>query len=110
MKLFFDQNISYRILKKIGDIFPGSKQVKELKLDNSTDIDIWNYARVKDFVIVTFDSDFIDIATLKGAPPKIIWLRMGNASTDNIASLLRQKSNIIKSFIEDDDSSSLEIF
>jgi len=30
MKLLLDQNISFRITNKIQDLFPGSKQVKDL--------------------------------------------------------------------------------
>lgn len=37
MKLLLDQNISFRITKKIQDIFPDSKQVKDLGLENSKD-------------------------------------------------------------------------
>ena len=37
MKLLLDQNISFRISKKIQDIFPDSKQVKDLGLENSKD-------------------------------------------------------------------------
>ena len=32
MKLLLDQNISFRITNKIQDLFPGSKQVKDLGL------------------------------------------------------------------------------
>lgn len=73
MKLLFDQNISFRITKGISDIFPNSKQVRQLNLDDSSDIDIWRYARKNDYVIVTFDADFSDIANVNGCPPKIIW-------------------------------------
>jgi len=38
MKLLFDQNISFRLIKQITDLFPDSKQVRELGLENSTDI------------------------------------------------------------------------
>jgi len=34
MTLLFDQNISFRIIKKIEDIFPGSISVLELSPDN----------------------------------------------------------------------------
>lgn len=78
MKLLFDQNISFRIVKKLEDVFPEAKQVAQLNLYNSSDIEIWNFAKENDFAIVTFDSDFIDISTLKGHPPKIVWLRYGN--------------------------------
>ena len=58
MKLLFDQNISYRITKTIADQFPNAKQVKELGLENSTNLEIWEYAKSNGFTIVTFDSDF----------------------------------------------------
>ncbi len=81
MKLSFDQNISYRILKKLERTYPASDQVKKLGLENPTDIELWEYARINSYAIVTFDSDFMDIANLKGHPPKIIWLRTGKTST-----------------------------
>ena len=48
-------------------------------------MEIWEYAKNNNFCIVTFDADFVDIATIKGHPPKIIWLRTGNMTTENIA-------------------------
>ncbi len=44
MKLLFDQNISFRLVKRIKDIFPEAKQVRELLLENATDIEIFEYA------------------------------------------------------------------
>ncbi len=66
MKLLFDQNISFRILKLLGKFFPDSNQVRGLGLENKTDIEIWGFARKEGFTIVTFDSDFCDIANLNG--------------------------------------------
>lgn len=37
MKLLFDQNISFRLIRKIADVFPEAKQVRELGLENFTD-------------------------------------------------------------------------
>jgi predicted nuclease of predicted toxin-antitoxin system len=45
MKLLLDQNISFRIASKIQDLFPGSKQVRDLGLENSKDSFLWNYAK-----------------------------------------------------------------
>ena len=86
MRLLLDQNISFRVAKIIADRFPIVKQVRELGLENSTDIEIWEYAKSNSFTIVTFDSDFYDLSVVRGCPPKIIWLRIGNSSTENIAS------------------------
>ncbi len=75
MKLLFDQNISFRLIKRIIDVYPESRQVRELGLENATDFEIFEYAKKNDYAIVTFDSDFCDLNIIKGFPPKIIWLR-----------------------------------
>lgn len=94
MKLLFDQNISYRLVQKIAEFYPNSKQVKELNLENFSDIEIWKFAKENSYTIVSFDSDFYDIANIKGHPPKIIWLRVGNTTTNNLEKFL-----LIKDFI-----------
>ena len=99
MKLLFDQNISFRVVKKIANAFPEAKQVRELGIENFQDLEIWNYAKENDFSIVTFDADFFDLSSLKGHPPKIIWLRFGNSTTDILASKLISKKETISDFI-----------
>lgn len=99
MKLLFDQNISFRILKKIEKYFPESRQVKELGLQNFSDRQIWTYAKENNFALVTHDSDFFDLANLFGHPPKIIWLRTGNRNTNELAELINYKSEIILDFL-----------
>lgn len=101
MKLLFDQNISFRIEKPINVYFPDSRQVKNLGLENASDIDIWHYARKHGYVITTFDADFADFALLRGCPPKIIWLRTGNMTTDNIVEVLVSNFIIISRFIRE---------
>ncbi len=99
MKLLFDQNVSYRIVGKLKDIFQDCSQVKIAGLENATDSEIWNYAKRSGYSIVTFDTDFYDRATLKGHPPKVIWLRVGNTSTLNLEKILRKNEKIIKEFL-----------
>ena len=103
MKLLFDQNISFRILKQISDAFPESKQVKEVGLENASDSEIWEFARKNKYDIVTFDSDFYDLSVMKGIPPKIIWLRIGNTSTINITKVLIDNQDLIREFIQSPD-------
>ncbi|MCF8296481.1 MAG: DUF5615 family PIN-like protein [Saprospiraceae bacterium] len=110
MKLLFDQNISFRLLSKINDIFPESYQVRELGLENSTDLQIWSYAKRNKMSIVTFDADFYDLSILKGYPPKIIWLRVGNKTTNNLEIVLRRNYNHIQIFLNTEESSELGCF
>lgn len=72
MKLLFDQNISYKIVKRLQQNFPQCAYFSQLGLVNAKDISIWNYAKENGCCIVTFDYDFIDFSILKGAPPKVI--------------------------------------
>ena len=102
MKLLFDQNISNRLVAKITHLFSYAKQVKELKLEGATDRQIWKYAKTNSFTIVTFDSDFYDLSVLYGHPPKIIWLRVGNISTNDLSSFLESKYQIITDFINEE--------
>jgi predicted nuclease of predicted toxin-antitoxin system len=109
MKLLFDQNISFRIVTLLSNVFPDAMQVRGLGLENVTDIEIWQFAQKHDFCIVTFDADFIDISNLKGYPPKIIWLRIGNSTTKSIAHTLTDNKDIITSFHNDQEIAFLEI-
>jgi len=110
MKLLFDQNISYRITKQIIDIFPESKQVRELGLENHTDKSIWEFAKEKGFTIVTFDGDFYDFSLIWGYPPQVIWIRSFNQTTKNIEKLLRMHHLAVEQFILEEDLGCIEIY
>ena len=99
-----DQNISFRLLKKISKLYPKADQVKGLGLENSTDLQLWKYAKKNGYSLVTFDADYLDIANLRGHPPKIIWLRVGNTSTENLAKLFIEKYSVIQDFISNPDN------
>lgn len=107
MKILLDQNISFRVIKGIQDLFPLARQVRELGIENYSDRKIWEFAMKEDYSIVTFDSDFYDLNLVLGTPPKIIWLRIGNATTDDIIQLFRQNSELIKEFLTNPDFSQL---
>jgi predicted nuclease of predicted toxin-antitoxin system len=88
-----------------------STKYKNVKLyiadKNYSDIEIWDYAKKNEYTIITFDSDFFDFANIKGHPPKIIWLRIGNTKTDFLAEILKEKYSIILDFIQSDNYSEI---
>lgn len=100
MKLLFDQNISFRVVRGLETVFPLAKQIRELGLENSTDREIWEYAKREGYTIVTFDSDFYDLTLVLGIPPKVIWLKFGNTSTVHLIRILKENQTIIAEFIE----------
>jgi len=110
MKLLFDENISYRILKYIDSHFPGSAHVTTIKKGKITDREIWDYAKQHNYVIVTYDEDFYEWQQLRDFPPYITWLRFGNATTRYIAGKLIRHKNDISKMVSDETKGVLEIY
>lgn len=90
MKLLFDHNLPPRLVSRLRDLFPDSEHVFTIGLDRATDLEIREYAKREDLVIVTKDADFSDLCVLGGFPPKVIWIRRGNCSATNLEELLRE--------------------
>ncbi|ELS33574.1 MAG: DUF5615 family PIN-like protein [Pseudanabaena sp.] len=89
MKLLFDHNLSPRLVNRLANLFPESTHVYTLGMGQEDDLNIWKYALSNDFTIVTRDSDYNELLVLKGFPPKVIWIRRGNCSTNEIETMLR---------------------
>lgn len=107
MKLLFDQNISFRIKRKLPIEFQNCKHVSDLDLQNTEDYIIWEYAKANDLSIVTFDQDFFEISLLNGTPPKIIWIKSGKLTTNEIANLLIEHWKSIQDFVSNIDYNDL---
>lgn len=109
MKYLFDQNISHRILSMLPAAYQYSSSVKKEKLIDYSDYQIWDFARENEFIIVTQDADFNDLAMLNGFPPKVIWIRVGNLKTIQIYHLLIRHEAAIQDFIQDPNYACFEI-
>jgi len=105
----FDQNLSFRLCERLADIFPNSSHVRLLGLEKVDDRALWQFARANGYTLVSLDSDFADMATLMGSPPKVVWLRRGNQATEAVAALLRTHAETIAAF-ERDTAACLEIY
>ncbi|SDE99462.1 Predicted nuclease, contains PIN domain, potential toxin-antitoxin system component [Dyadobacter soli] len=111
MKVLIDQNISQRILPSLAHQFDILKHVRHLDLTDAEDYDIFMFARNNGYqAIITADEDFIKLINQFSEPPKIVWIRTGNCSTRVLSALLREKVQMIREFISDDDFDIYEIF
>ena len=95
MKLLFDENLSHRLASLLADLFPDSVHVRDIGLKASDDIQVWDYAKSNDLIIVSKDSDMHDRSFLYGYPPKVIWVRLGNCSTSDVEKLLVQLNRLV---------------
>ena len=107
MKLLFDQNLSPHLPRLLADIYAESIHVREVGLRDAADFAIWQYAKREGYAIVSKDSDFQQRSLLHGAPPKFIWLRVGNCTVKRTESLLRSYAAAILTFNLDDSKSHL---
>jgi predicted nuclease of predicted toxin-antitoxin system len=107
VKLLFDENLSPRLPGLLSEEFPASAHVRAVGLLGSEDSRVWDHARDQGFAIVSKDSDFRQRSFVEGAPPKVIWLNVGNAGTEEIRALLLARRHRISQFEADADESLL---
>lgn len=109
MRLLLDQNLSSRLSARLGLIYPGMIHVSDLGLSAASDEEVWNAALREGCLIVTKDSDFVDLQVLRGFPPKVLWLRLGNCATSRIEDVLRAHAGDIAAFGADTEAGLLAL-
>lgn len=62
--------------------------LRDLGLRDAQDGEIFAAARAENAVIMTKDSDFIDLVCRLGSPPQILWITCGNVTNRNLKQLL----------------------
>ncbi len=103
MKLLFDQNLSPSLVIKLLEHCPGSTHVADVGLSKAIDHHVWDFAKKYQRIIITKDADFSDFVEMKGYPPKLVWIRKENCSTQVIEILLKDNLVNILAFEQDSD-------
>jgi len=98
VKLLFDENVSPKLTSRLAREYPGSAHVRDVGLRSAEDQQVWDYARTHGFVVASKDTDFRERSYVEGAPPKVIWLDVGNAGTDAIVQLLQEQVKRARQF------------
>jgi predicted nuclease of predicted toxin-antitoxin system len=101
MRLLLDANLSWRLTTALAASFGDCAHVDYIDIGvPAKDIEIWNFARKNNYIIVTQDSDFCNLLAIHGFPPKVVLLKKGNTNRKAVLSLLLT----CQSFIEDLDN------
>ncbi len=109
MKLLFDENLSPRLIDLLSSTFQESAHVRQVGLAQADDDTVWSYAKDHGFAIVSKDSDFHQRSFVLGVPPKVIWIRRGNCTTMDIATLLQKHNSDLQNFNENTEAAFLEL-
>ena len=81
MTFWLDEQISLLLAPWIQTCFNVSCcSVTDLPVDRGSDEHIFMSARNADAIVVSKDSDFVDLVSRLGPPPRILWVTCGNKS------------------------------
>jgi predicted nuclease of predicted toxin-antitoxin system len=97
MKLLFDENLSPKLPGLLASQFPGSAHVRDCGLKGQSDQAVWEYALAHQFTLISKDGDFYQRSLLLGAPPKLVWLCLGNCTRNQLLNLLLTHEKDIRS-------------
>jgi predicted nuclease of predicted toxin-antitoxin system len=109
VRLLFDEQLSEELVTALGDLYPDSLHVRLLGKGGAADPIIWQLAREHGCVLVTKDEDFHRLSVLRGAPPKVVWLRIGNCTTADLARLLTDRVDELRRFAAEAEVTFLEL-
>jgi predicted nuclease of predicted toxin-antitoxin system len=110
MKLLFDQSLSPRLVDLLADVYPDSNHVSTMGLDRAADEEVFARAGEQGYTVVSKDADFAEMSQAKGAPPKILRLRLGNCTTAQIEQALRFHQQTIQRLGTDPETEVLELW
>ncbi len=109
MKLLLDENISPRAVAALQELYPKTVHVRDVDLASAADQAVWSFAAELGFMIVSKDSDFHQLSFVRGFPPKVVWIRLGNCTTDEIVALLLERQSVLEAFDSDSEAAFLEL-
>ena len=89
MNIWIDAQLPPTLATWLTDNFDlQATALRDLELRDAQDTEIFEAARTVNAVIMTKDSDFIDLVCRLGTPPQILWLTCGNVTNRNLRRIL----------------------
>jgi predicted nuclease of predicted toxin-antitoxin system len=75
----------------------------------ASDERVWELATEHGCLLVSGDEDFHRLSVLRGAPPKVVWVRLGNCTTEAAAALLRHHESALHLLADQDEATFLAL-
>lgn len=64
-----------------------ASSLRDLGLRDAADIDIFHAARQERLVLISKDSDFVELVSRHGPPPQLIWVTCGNVTNSRLQAI-----------------------
>lgn len=74
--------------------------LKYLALDRSSDLEIFSKAKAEGVVLLSKDSDFLQLLDQWGPPPQVVFLRLGNSTNAFLRRYFTSKWSEVKAFLD----------
>lgn len=81
-----DENLPYRLRLRPSQPVHHSSDVG----GRPSDVELWEYAKTNNLVIVTKDADFSERILISEPPPRVVHLRFGNLRRKDFHAFLQQ--------------------
>ncbi len=79
MKFLVDNQLPIALSRFLETQQMQSCHVVDIQMDKASDREIWEYAKLHHYVIISKDADFVQFAHLMpDEAPAIVWVRLGN--------------------------------
>ncbi len=89
MTIWIDAYLSPAIATWITNTFGiTALALRDIGLRDAEDPEIFEAAKAQAIILITKDSDFVDLVERLGSPPQIIWLTCGNTSNARLREIL----------------------
>jgi predicted nuclease of predicted toxin-antitoxin system len=91
VRFVVDAQLPPRLARWLGDGGHEAVHVQDLPGGLTLpDAALWDFARCEQRVVISKDKDFLDLAAVRGTPPKVMVIGLGNASTSALLSALEE--------------------
>jgi len=98
-RLLIDENLPFSLVRLLSvDCVHASEIAAQ-----ASDTLLWNTARQNNWMVLTRDTDFFDRLLVHGAPPKVIWVRLGNVRKNALIELLLSRWPAMQLLLETND-------
>lgn len=84
MKFLVDNQLPLALAQFLSSRGFPAEHVLHLKIDEASDVVIWNYASANQMVMISKDEDFVYLATASDTKCQLVWVRLGNCRNEDL--------------------------